>query len=92
MSTTITIPKELKEELERYKREKESWEDLLRRLAKGEHRRDIVVLPENIDIDIDSMIIEAIKEVKPPSKWSDLVKYIIVGVLGGLGLGVVLPW
>lgn len=102
--TNLPIMKTTKQLLEPLKRDGETWDSLIQRILrereelskelekyrKEEREETIVYIPE--DQQLDNTMVEAIEEVKPPSKWMDLVKFTALGIMAGTGLGVVIPW
>lgn len=84
---TISVRQKTFEQLKKLKPEDITWDEFL--LKHIQEESEIIVFPDTIK---PEDVLTAIDKVKPPSKWSDMLKYFIIFTLAGTGLGLILPW
>lgn len=94
--THIRVPTYIHDKLKQMQEKDESLGDVIERLIKfyedmqsGNYKAGqgwvVQIPPERYE---DVLI--AIEEVKSPTKWRDIVRYFILSVFGGIGLGLFL--
>lgn len=90
-NTYVTIPvrSNTKQLLEKMKGDKD-WDTLLKELVNKKQREEeeIIIIPDSIR---HEDILLAIEQVKPPSKYREMIFFFMIATLGGIGLGVVIP-
>jgi hypothetical protein len=39
------------------------------------------------DYELNQAILDSLETIKPPSKWGEALRYLVIGLCGGIGLG-----
>ncbi|MEM4557874.1 MAG: hypothetical protein QW251_03680 [Desulfurococcaceae archaeon] len=85
--TTIPVRLNTKETLEKMKQDKD-WDTFLRELVNTQGNDEVVVIPDSVHLED---VLTSIEEVKPPSKYREMLFFFMVSIAGGVGLGLVIP-
>jgi hypothetical protein len=44
------------------------------------------------DYELNQAILDSLESIKPPSKWSEALRYLLIGFGGGLGVGMLIAF
>lgn len=85
--TSISVKPSTREMLDKMRGGKD-WDEFLRELVNTQGNDEVVVIPDSVHLED---VLTAIEEVKPPSKYREMLFFFMVSIAGGVGLGLVIP-
>jgi hypothetical protein len=44
------------------------------------------------DYELNQAILDSLETIKPPSKWAEALRYFLVGLAGGVGIGMLIAF
>jgi hypothetical protein len=59
------------------------------RVSELSHREDKELLS---DKELNQAILDSLESIKPPSKWGEALRYLLIGLGGGLGVGMLIAF
>ncbi|MEM4958831.1 MAG: hypothetical protein QXX12_03035 [Nanopusillaceae archaeon] len=86
---TIPLKPSTYELLDKLRGNKE-WDTFIREIVnkKQQEEDEIIIIPDTLNLED---VLTALEEVKPPSKYREMIFFFMIATLGGIGLGVVIP-
>lgn len=91
---TVKIRPETREALDRLKRGDETYDEVIRRVLSGQGYDVDIVAPKSeiygSEVAAWLDILEAVKDIKPPTKYREMLVWFALSLLGGIGLGLFL--